>query len=228
MTNAPFCFEIDRIKTHASRAEIVASLKEYGRLHQRETFGMREYDAWKKRLVTSDTIRRQFGGWAKALHEAGFRAVRGQKVDPAAMVEAFRACWKEQRSVPSLRQLKAFLEHNKYPFRAKTYGTFFGGVGRLAKRIVQVQNGELKEDDLLRRIVCERSIRPPISQRLRYTILKRDQEQCVKCGASPKKNSEVTLEVDHIIPVAKGGTNDPKNLQTLCWSCNQGKTDAPN
>ena len=98
----------------------------------------------------------------------------------------------------------------------------------MAKRIVQVQNGELSEADLLRRIESERPSRPPISQRLRYAILKRDREQCVKCGASPKKNSEVTLEVDHIISVAKGGTNDPKNLQTLCWSCNQGKTDAPN
>lgn len=228
MTEAPFRFEIDRVKTHASRAEIVASLREYGRLHQCETFGMREYDGWQKRLVTSDTIRRQFGSWAKALHEAGFRAVRGQKVDPAAMAEAFRACWKEQRSVPSLRQLEAFLERKKYPFRIKTYGTFFGGVGRLAKRIVQVQNGELSEADLLRRVERERPTRPPISQKLRYAILKRDREQCVKCGASPKKNSKVTLEVDHIIPVAEGGTNDPKNLQTLCWSCNQGKTDAPN
>jgi hypothetical protein len=228
MTDAPFRFEIDRVKTHASKAEIVASLREYGRLHQCETFGMREYDIWKKRLVTSDTIRRQFGSWAKALQDAGFRAVRGQKVDPAAMVEAFRACWKEQRSVPSLRQLEAFLERKKYPFRVKTYGTFFGGLGRLAKRIVQTQNGELSEADLLRRIESERLTRPPISQRLRYAILKRDREQCVKCGASPKKNSEVTLEVDHIIPFAKGGTNDPTNLQTLCWSCNQGKTDAPN
>lgn len=228
MTDAPFRFEIDRVKTHASRAEIVASLREYGRLHQCETFGMREYDGWKKRLVTSDTIRRQFGSWAKALHEAGFRAVRGQKADPAAMVEAFRACWKEQRSVPSLRQLEAFLERKKYPFRVKTYGAFFGGVGRLAKRIVQVQNGELIEADLLRRVKRAPARRSPMSVKLRTAILKRDGEQCVKCGASPKKNSAVTLEVDHIIPVAEGGTNDPKNLQTLCWSCNQGKTDAPN
>ena len=228
MTDAPFRFEIDRVKTHASRAEIVASLREYGRLHQCETFGMREYDGWKKRLVTSETIRRQFGSWAKALHEAGFRAVRGQKVDPAAMVEAFRACWKEQRSVPSLRQLEAFLESKKYPFRVKTYGAFFGGVGRLAKRIVQVQNGELSEADLLRRVQRARPRRSPMPVKLRTAILKRDGEQCVKCGASPKKNSAVTLEVDHIVPVAEGGTNDPENLQTLCWSCNQGKTDAPN
>ncbi|MEQ1848321.1 MAG: HNH endonuclease [Nitrospira sp.] len=228
MADAPFRFEIDRVKTHASRAEIVASLREYGRLHQCETFGMREYDGWKKRLVTSDTIRLQFGSWAKALYEAGFRAVRGQKVDPAAMVEAFRACWKEQRSVPSLRQLEAFLGSKKYPFRVKTYGAFFGGVGRLAKRIVQVQNGELNEADLLRRVERARPRRSPMPVKLRTAILKRDGEQCVKCGASPKKNPAVTLEVDHIVPVAEGGINDPKNLQTLCWSCNQGKTDAPN
>lgn len=228
MTDEPFRFEIDRVKTHASRAEILASLREYVRLNQCGTFGMRDYDGWKKRLVTSDTIRRQFGSWAKALHEAGFRAVRGQKADPATMVEAFRVCWKEQRSVPSLRQLEAFLERKKYPFRVKTYGTFFGGVGRLAKRIVQVQNGELAETDLLRRFERGRPRRSPISAKLRYKILKRDSEQCVKCGDSPKKNPEVMLEVDHVIPVAKGGTNNPENLQMLCWSCNQGKTDAPN
>ncbi len=228
MTDAPFRFEIDRVKTHASKAEIIASLREYGRLHRCQTFGMREYDGWKKRLVTSETIRRQFGSWAKALHEAGFRAVRGQKVDPAAMVEAFRACWKEQRSVPSLRQLEAFLEHKKYPFRVKTYGAFFGGVGRLAKRIVQVQNGELSEGDLLRRVERERPSCPSIPDKLRYAALKKDGEQCVKCGASPKKNPAVTLEVDHIIPVAAGGITDLKNLQTLCRSCNQGKKDEPN
>ena len=119
MTDSPFRFEIDRVKTHTSRAEIVASLREYGRLHQRETFGMRDYDGWKKRLVTSDTIRRQFGSWAKALHEAGFRAVRGQKVDPAAMVAAFRACWKEEHSVPSRRQLEAFLERKNILFASR-------------------------------------------------------------------------------------------------------------
>lgn len=41
------------------------------------------------------------------------------------------------------------------------------------------------------------------------------------CGAT---NKETTLEIDHIIPVAKGGTNDISNLQTLCKECNRAKS----
>jgi hypothetical protein len=33
----------------------------------------------------------------------------------------------------------------------------------------------------------------------------------------------VPLEVEHIIPLYKGGTNDPKNRVAACHDCNQGK-----
>jgi|GEM_PF-1077666 len=62
--------------------------------------------------------------------------------------------------------------------------------------------------------------RPPIPASLRVDILKRDNYRCKKCGATSK---ETQLEVDHIHPVSKGGTNDPRNLQTLCKRCNLGK-----
>lgn len=40
--------------------------------------------------------------------------------------------------------------------------------------------------------------------------------RCVKCSSSP-------VEVDHIIPLSKGGTNHIDNLQPLCKPCNSGK-----
>ncbi|HIS15474.1 MAG TPA: HNH endonuclease [Candidatus Scatomorpha merdavium] len=33
------------------------------------------------------------------------------------------------------------------------------------------------------------------------------------------------LEIDHIIPVSKGGRTAEENLQTLCWKCNRAKSD---
>ncbi|MGH8738020.1 MAG: HNH endonuclease, partial [Burkholderiales bacterium] len=57
----------------------------------------------------------------------------------------------------------------------------------------------------------------------RWAVLKRDNYRCAKCGASPASDHSVELEVDHIIPVARGGSNDLANLQSLCQKCNQGK-----
>jgi hypothetical protein len=54
----------------------------------------------------------------------------------------------------------------------------------------------------------------------RIFILNRDKKTCQICGA---KAPAVILEIDHIIPVSKGGTNDPANLQVLCFDCNRGK-----
>lgn len=63
--------------------------------------------------------------------------------------------------------------------------------------------------------------RARVSQSVRYDILKRDNFRCRLCGRSAKDGIE--LEVDHIIPISKGGTSDLKNLQTLCRDCNRGK-----
>lgn len=40
---------------------------------------------------------------------------------------------------------------------------------------------------------------------------------CVFCGSTGK------LEVDHIFPVARGGGDEPSNLQPLCVPCNRSK-----
>lgn len=60
---------------------------------------------------------------------------------------------------------------------------------------------------------------------LRYDIMKRDNFKCILCGDSPAKNPKTRLEIDHETPLAKGGSNNEKNLRTLCLKCNQGKKD---
>lgn len=63
-----------------------------------------------------------------------------------------------------------------------------------------------------------------ISKRLRFEILRRDNHACRYCGATAP---DVKLTVDHVVPVALGGTDEPSNLATACESCNSGKSATP-
>jgi len=63
------------------------------------------------------------------------------------------------------------------------------------------------------------------NDRLRWKVMKRDWFKCVKCGATPATNSSVELHVDHIIPWSRGGETVLENLQTLCSTCNFGKSN---
>jgi len=60
----------------------------------------------------------------------------------------------------------------------------------------------------------------PISKRTRFEILRRDAHACRYCGACAP---DAALTVDHVTPVALGGTDDPSNLVAACRDCNAGK-----
>lgn len=60
-----------------------------------------------------------------------------------------------------------------------------------------------------------------LSRRLRFEILRRDNHACRYCGACAP---DVKLTVDHVIPVALGGSDDPTNLVAACRECNAGKS----
>lgn len=62
--------------------------------------------------------------------------------------------------------------------------------------------------------------RKTLSQALRFEVFKRDSFTCQYCGA---KAPNAVLHVDHIKPVAEGGTNELLNLVTACVACNLGK-----
>lgn len=65
-----------------------------------------------------------------------------------------------------------------------------------------------------------RTPRINLPQPVKKYVLQRNNHQCQSCG---KKNTEARLNIDHIIPLAKGGSNDLSNLQVLCSPCNQKK-----
>lgn len=71
--------------------------------------------------------------------------------------------------------------------------------------------------------VRKRRARSQMTDSLRYRILMRDGFRCRVCGRTA--DDGIKLHVDHIVPVSRGGETVESNLQTLCETCNWGKSD---
>lgn len=87
-------------------------------------------------------------------------------------------------------------------------------------RIIAIYNDYLNGKKYEVTSKVERQI---MNEDIRYNVLKRDNFTCVLCGATAKDGAK--LQVDHIIPVSKGGKTVMSNLQTLCEKCNKGKNN---
>lgn len=60
-----------------------------------------------------------------------------------------------------------------------------------------------------------------MTRALREQIMKRDHYTCQFCGKYMP--DEIGLQIDHIVPVSKGGKSVPSNLRVLCSKCNASK-----
>lgn len=87
----------------------------------------------------------------------------------------------------------------------------------LIDRINDQYNGFYRDEEIWKAIV--RVERGKVSNKLRFAIYARDGNRCRICG----RYSTTDLEIDHIIPIAKGGKTTFDNLQTLCRDCNKRK-----
>ncbi len=88
----------------------------------------------------------------------------------------------------------------------------FGEVGRNYKP-KELTAGEMA---LLR--VKRSATRDIVTAKVRNGIFERDQGLCAYCGGLILYDE--LWHIDHVIPVAKGGSNDPKNLVLSCPACN--------
>jgi hypothetical protein len=71
-----------------------------------------------------------------------------------------------------------------------------------------------------REVQLEAARRERIPEDVRNFVWLRDEGRCVRCGA------EEDLQLDHVIPYARGGGNGAENIQILCGSCNREKADS--
>ena len=107
-----------------------------------------------------------------------------------------------------------------------------GEVYSLAPALAQLNGNQLRQviDVLEERINNYLDMRYPFGDSnndavrgsVRYQVLKQAGGRCELCGVSSR---DIQIDVDHIVPRAKGGSNERDNLQALCRTCNAQKRD---
>ena len=133
-------------------------------------------------------------------------------------------------------QLKLYNEYKQKPdidFKVVIYINYRSPKGKVQDKVYKKYNKEqfLKILNEYEKIKNEKKLleissrieRAKMSESLRHDVLKRDNSTCQLCGMSAKDGAK--LQVDHIIPVSKGGKTEMSNLQTLCSRCNIGKSN---
>lgn len=127
----------------------------------------------------------------------------------------------------------------RYPgpvLRKRGIVDYDAGVFRLAgklRRLTEWERAELRAvcDLKVAEFVAQRQDRiwahragnlDPLPGSLRWQVISRALGRCEACGVS---SAERVLQVDHIQPRSKGGSNELWNLQALCSTCNSQKSD---
>ena len=190
-----------------------------------------------------DLFFRRFGTWNGALEAADLKPImpKGQgnnrKITEYQCFEEIERIWVELGRQPTTTDIKKGVSK----FSLHAYERRFGSWRKALEFFVAYMNGEREVEQPTENEVDvqEKSIQPQaenkdkivhktkrdIPLRTRFLVMKRDDFKCCMCGRSPATTHGLEIQVDHIIPWAKGGESIMENLYTLCRDCNEGKGD---
>jgi hypothetical protein len=216
----PVMFTLGRPRVQLSDEVLVAALRGFAERNQGRPFTMEQFNEWRERPCAALTISMRFGSWRKALLKVGLRALHGFDYEPEELIEELERVWRRLGHAPGKKLLA---RHGSIP--ACVYERRWGSLHEVCRRLALYHAGSLARDQLLKAVAKQTGrAKVPLSQRWR--IMDRDGRRCRVCGRGAPRYGKLTLHVDHIVPVSRGGTNDDENLRVLCSECNLGRSDS--
>jgi hypothetical protein len=188
-----------------------------------------------------------FGSWTKAVNAAGSLSGRQQKYSEYELFDEIQRLWEQFGRQPTFQEMS-----QKGKFSAVCYAGRFGSWTKAVHAFCKDRNSdsalepppisespsvsqvpsELVENEVpvaipskesTQLIIVHRTGRS-VPNKLRWRVFVRDNFTCKGCGRSPAKHG-VILHADHILAYTNGGETVFENLQTLCETCNSGKSD---
>lgn len=198
--------------------DLLADLRTTAERLRQPTIGMKAYRDNGKYADTA--ISRRFGTWNMALQKAGLPLLNELHYSDERLFANILTLWEHYGHQPRRKHLAeapSAISQSPYNRRFGSWTAalmaFINFVNSADAVVPEKHGGDTR-----------RATGRDPSLRLRWNVLKRDQFKCVKCGASPATGGP-DLQVDHVVPWSRGGETVAENLQTLCLSCNLGKSN---
>ncbi len=179
--------------------------------------------------MSYSVVNKHFGSLRMALQKAGLTPHRFMKPTNEELVEILIELWDRTLKSEGRRPYRKDLKDYGCLVSADTYYRRFGSWKRalllaydsITKDTAEVSSYVHPAMATSKSTSEEQQVHKALPLRKRFFIFKRDNFTCQICG-----RSGVRLEVDHIVPSSKGGSDSLDNLQTLCFECNRGKRDS--
>jgi HNH endonuclease/Homing endonuclease associated repeat len=167
------------------------------------------------------TVSRRFGSWNQAVVAAGLNVANELNYRDERLFENIMRLWEHYGRQPRQTELlrpPSLISQGPYKRRFRTW------MSALEEFVAYANSQDMLPPSPSAAATSHRTSRDP-SLRLRFRVLKRDNFSCRACGTSPALKPGLSLHVDHVKPWSRGGETIEDNLQTLCESCNLGKSN---
>jgi len=178
-------------------------------------------------------IARHFGSWKAALELAGLNVspYYHERASEEELFENIEHLWEllgRQPKTDDFSESYSKFSKDSYKRRfgslRKALEAFIASFEQVKPISVKCDQKKDAEPILQTAMRSHKTSRNP-SWRLKFLVMRRDHFRCCICGLSPALKVGTILVVDHILPWDSGGETYVENLQTLCQTCNGGKSN---
>lgn len=141
-----------------------------------------------------------------------------RKADPEAAREAERA-WRERNPEADRARQVRYRQRHAAKLRANRKAFREAHPERVREAYDKWRASHIEQERL--RLATRRALTGEADAALRDFIRELRESPCAYCGATDN------IHIDHVIPLARGGTHTPENLAPACGSCNSSKGTKP-
>jgi hypothetical protein len=213
-------------RVHA--AAVLADLRRVAKKLQTTRLSGTQYVATGKYCLP--VVYRHFGDWQGAVQAAGLTPALQRPTTDRQLFDNLETVWRRLGRQPRAIELVPPLSKFGVTPYHRRFGGFTNALRAFTTHMATRQSIDSDQPPpnplppLPGHIIRHETSRI-VNWKLRYRILDRDHFRCRACGRSPATDAGTRLQVDHIHPWRHGGETVPENLQTLCHTCNGGKSD---